>query len=79
MQAVATMFEKLPGCRPEAGPRPDISEATPKFTEVLNQNRRIHGSTKRTANESGRGLWRRVDGLIHRCDFCDRNTSVNYI
>ena len=50
-----------------------------EFAEVRYENGRIEGATKRTANESSRGLWRHIDGLIHRCDFCDRDTAVNCI
>ena len=73
------MLEKLFGGRPETGSRPDIPEATTKFAEVLHQNWSIQGSTKRTADKRDRGLWGHIDGLIHRCDFCDRDTPVNCI
>jgi hypothetical protein len=65
--------------RTETGSHPDVAEAAAKLTEVGNKDRSIQGTTKRTANKRCRGFWTNIDGLIHRCDFGDRDTVVNCI
>ena len=75
----AAMLKKLPNCGTEAGPRPGPAEATLEVADTCNENRGIEGATKRTANKSCRGLWRHIDGLIHRCDFGDRDATINCI
>ena len=73
------MLKKL-FCRwSETGPSPNIAEVASKLPKILDENRFIQGSTKRTADESGRGFRAHIDGLIHRCDFCDRDAVVNCI
>ena len=50
-----------------------------EIADAVDQDRSIKGATKRTANECCRGFWRHIDGLIHRCDFGDRNATINCI
>ena len=71
------MIEKLFNSRSETRACPDIAEAPPKVPKVVNQDRSVKGAAQRTANKRGRGLGTRIDGLIHRCDFCDRDATVN--
>jgi hypothetical protein len=73
------MLEKLAHCRSEAGARPGTAEAALEIADAVDQDRSIKGATKRTANECCRGFWRHIDGLIHRCDFGDRNATINCI
>jgi hypothetical protein len=75
----ATMLEKLPNSGAKAGTRPGATKAALEIADACDENRRIEGATKRTANESCRGLWRHIDGLIHRCDFGDRDATINCI
>jgi hypothetical protein len=75
----AAVLEKLPDCGAKAGPRPGAAEAALEVAHTCDKNRSIEGTTKRTANKSCRGLWRHIDGLIHRCDFGDRNATINCI
>ena len=71
------MLEEMFDRRPETGSCPYVTKTASKLTKVAKQNRCIQGSTKRTADESSRGFWTHIDGLIHRCDFGDRDTVVN--
>jgi len=71
------MRKKLFRSRSEARTTPDVSEPATKLHKIIYQHGRIEGATQCTADESGRGLRRYVDGLIHRRDFCDRNSLVN--
>jgi hypothetical protein len=73
------MVEELSDRRTQAGARPDVTETATIVAKAPDEHWSIYGTTKRTANESSRGLWRHIDGLIHRCDFCDRDTVVNCI
>ena len=73
------MIEELPDRRSQAGARPDITKAAPELAKVLYKDGSIQGTTKRTANKGSRGFGRHIDGLIHRCDFGDRDAAVNCI
>ena len=73
------MLEELLHRRTKTGTTPNVTKAPTKFAEVSNKNGGIQGSTKRTANESGRGFWAHIDRLPHRCDFGDRDTAVDCI
>ncbi len=73
------MFEELAHGRAQAGTRPGFAEAALELADTADENRGIEGATKRTANKSCRGLWRHIDGLIHRCDFGDRDATINCI
>jgi len=73
------VLEELAYSRAQAGTRPDVAEPAPEVAEVMNENRSIEGTAKRTANESSRGFGGRVDRLTHRREFCDRNPTVKRI
>ena len=73
------MIKKLFDGRPEARARPDIAKATAKFAKVVDENRLIQGTAKRTADKRGRGFRRCIDRLIHCSDFRDRDATVECI
>jgi hypothetical protein len=79
IEPATAMLEKLPDRRTQAGTRPGTPETALKIAEGRYENWSIEGATKSTANKSCRGFWRHIDGLIHRCDFGDRDATINCI
>jgi hypothetical protein len=73
------VLEELPNRRAETGAGPGLAETALKIAETPDQDRSIQGATQGTADKSCRGLWRHIDGMIHRCDFGDRDATINCI
>ena len=77
--ALATVVEVLAHGRPEARAMPDAAEAPSEIGETLDHYRSVDGAAKGTAEERSRGDPGRVDGLIHRRHFSDRDATVSRI
>jgi hypothetical protein len=55
---------------------PVTAEAAAKRREVVYKYRFVERTAERTTDESGYGIGRHVDGLAHRRDFGDRDTTA---
>jgi len=76
MEIPAAVLEKLLDRRPQTAVHPDSAESPTELSKAAELNGNIQGTTKRTADECGCGMWEDVDGLIHRRYFSDRNSLV---
>jgi hypothetical protein len=56
-----------------------VAEPATKFAGIGYQYGSIEGAAKRATNESGDRLGVHVDGLIHRGNFRNRNSTVEEI
>ena len=79
VQLSAAVVEELAHGRAQAGTRPGLAKPALKVAETADENRGIERATKCTADKSCRRLWRHIDGLVHRCDFGDRDATINCI
>jgi hypothetical protein len=79
MGAFALMLKKLFNCLSKISARLVPTKTPGILRKTMDLYGSIEGATKRTAYKSSRGFFGRVNGLIHRRNFSDRNTSVNSI
>jgi hypothetical protein len=75
----ASMLEELLYRGAQARLQPDAAKTPVKRCETLNQYGSVQGAAKSTADECGNGMHTYIDGLIHRCNFGDRDATANSI
>ena len=70
------VLEKLLDGAAEVAARPGAAEPPAKLGKGPDQNGSVEGAAKCTSDKGGRGLGRRIDGLIHRRRFGNGYATV---
>ena len=82
VKIAATVLKILLDRRTQTAVRPDASESPPELSKAAELNGNIQGTTKRTADKGGCGMWVDVDDIARTLDGaseCNANSGCEFV